>query len=61
MTRADSVKGFTVRAMLRAVRLNCKDCMGGPKNKGWIKLVRGCSSKDTCSLWKYRLGKIPRK
>ena len=39
---------------LRAIRLNCLDCMNGSSNE-----VQLCPMEDKCSLWPFRFGKNP--
>ena len=41
---------------LKAIRQNCLKCMGGPENSGHTRLVRECSSRESCHLWPYRFG-----
>jgi len=49
-----------MKGVLRAVRARCKDCTGGPQEKGWIGHIAGCTAWDTCALWPYRYGLTPR-
>jgi len=50
----------TGSAMLKAIRAHCKDCCGGPAEKGWRRSISDCTARHSCPLWPYRFGKTPR-
>lgn len=41
-----------------AIDLMCQQCMGGPENQGWRRLIQACSagpeSASPCPLWAFR-------
>ena len=41
---------------VKAIRANCKMCMGGPLERSWSHLVRNCTSRYSCPLWPHRFG-----
>lgn len=43
---------------LPAIREMCIECMGGPDNPGYRKLITECPSID-CALYDFRFGKNP--
>jgi hypothetical protein len=47
------------KSLIKAVRKNCIDCMGGRDgNEGYKKLIDECPSHN-CNLYPYRFGKNP--
>lgn len=56
----------TKRDLLKLIRANCSECMGGPRACAGVwpipnpSEIEGCTSEE-CAFYKYRLGKDPHK
>ncbi len=54
----DRYKPKQEKRLIKAVRQNCIECVGGRDNQGCKKLIAECASYD-CALYAYRFGKHP--